>query len=112
MELLFPPFVFIISLCFIVGLSAVFSLIETKPKSTTADGAKYKPYGCGEDVSEEKIEPDYYGFFPFAIFFTLLHVSGLMIATWGLNTSASGLALISGYALSVIVILMILFIGD
>jgi NADH-quinone oxidoreductase subunit A len=42
---------------------------------------KTKAYACGEDVKEHRIRPDYAEFFPFAFFFTLMHVIALMIAT-------------------------------
>ena len=111
MDFLFPPLVFIISLIFILGIAAACSRLAAKPADVPGS-AKRRPYGCGEDVSEEKVEPDYYGFFPFAIFFTLLHVAGLMIATWGLNPSMAGIGMISVYSVSVAVILMILFLDD
>lgn len=108
--LLFPPVAFGVSLLFVVGLSALLSPLSAKP-ARVAGSAKHKPYGCGEDVTSEKAIPDYQGFFPFAIFFTLLHVAGLMLATWSFNPLSAGIELVGAYAAAVAVILAILFVG-
>jgi len=110
--LLFPPVVFIISLLFVAALSLLLSPLSAKP-ARVSGSAKHKPYGCGEDVpaDQAKAVPDYQGFFPFAIFFTLLHVAGLMLATWSFNPLSAGVELAVGYAAAVMVILAILFVG-
>ncbi|OGR68960.1 MAG: hypothetical protein A2081_02905 [Elusimicrobia bacterium GWC2_61_19] len=109
--LLFPPVVFIISLLFVAGLAALLSPLAAKP-ARVPGSAKHKAYGCGEDVPEDQAKaiPDYQVFFPFAIFFTLLHVAGLMLATWGFNPLSSGIGLVAGYLAAVGVILAILFV--
>ena len=108
--LLFPPVAFVISLVFVMALSGLLSPLSTKA-ARVPGSAKHKAYGCGEEVSAEKAIPDYQGFFPFAIFFTLLHVAGLMLATWSFNPISAGVELVAGYAAAVIVILAILFVG-
>lgn len=109
---LFPPVVFVISLLFVMGLSALLSPLSAKP-ARQPGSAKNQPYGCGEDIPEDqaKAVPDYQAFFPFAIFFTLLHVAGLMLATWSFNPLSAGIELVGAYAAAVIVILAILFVG-
>ena len=107
--LLFPPVVFIISLVFSVALSQAFTPMAANPKRVPGS-AKHNPYGCGEDVPGAKVDPDYHGFFPFAIFFTLLHVAGLMLATWSFNPLSAGIGLVFGYVAAVAVILAILFV--
>ncbi|HBA59213.1 MAG TPA: hypothetical protein DCZ92_00025 [Elusimicrobia bacterium] len=107
--LLFPPVVFIISLLFALGLSELLSPLSATP-ARVAGSAKHKAYGCGEEVTSEKADPDYNGFFPFAIFFTLLHVAGLMLATWSFNPMSEGIGLVFAYLASVAVILAILFV--
>jgi NADH:ubiquinone oxidoreductase subunit 3 (subunit A) len=106
--LLFPPLAFLVSLAFVLALNKLLS-----PLSTVAErkpgSKKHEAYGCGEDVPPGKAEPDYHGFFPFAIFFTLLHVAGLMLATWSLNPAAEGFALVAAYLVAVGAILAILF---
>ncbi|MBI5745029.1 MAG: NADH-quinone oxidoreductase subunit A [Elusimicrobia bacterium] len=110
--LLFPPVVFAVSLLFVAGLSALLSPLSAKP-ARVPGSAKHKPYGCGEDVpvDQAKAIPDYQAFFPFAIFFTLLHVAGLMLATWSFNPGSAGIELVGGYIAAVVVILTILFVG-
>ena len=44
-------------------------------------GAGAEPYACGEDLPDHMIQPDYGQFFPFAFFFTILHVVALMATT-------------------------------
>ncbi len=110
--LLFPPVTFAVSLLFVAGLSLALSPLSAKPARVPGP-AKHKPYGCGEDVpaDQAKAIPDYQTFFPFAIFFTLLHVAGLMLATWSFNPISAGVELVAAYAAAVIVILAILFVG-
>lgn len=110
--LLFPPVAFAISLLFVMALSALLSPLAAKP-ARVEGSAKHKPYGCGEDVSEDQAKaiPDYQGFFPFAIFFTLLHVAGLMLATWSFNPLSAGIEMVAAYLAAVVVILAILFVG-
>ena len=110
--LLFPPVVFVISLLFVMALSALLSPLAAKP-ARVPGSAKHKAYGCGEEVPEEQARavPDYQVFFPFAIFFTLLHVAGLMLATWSFNPLSAGIELVGGYLAAVAVILAILFVG-
>ena len=40
-----------------------------------------RPYACGEDISDRFMLPDYGQFFPFAFFFTILHVVAMITAT-------------------------------
>ncbi|MDD5022346.1 MAG: NADH-quinone oxidoreductase subunit A, partial [Endomicrobiaceae bacterium] len=50
---------------------------------------KFKAYSCGEEDSEERTKPNYSRFFPFAFFFTIMHVVVLLIATVPLNIKSS-----------------------
>jgi len=50
------------------------------PKTDKSAGAQ-KSYACGEDLADQPAQPDYSQFFPFAFFFTILHVIALVIAT-------------------------------
>jgi NADH-quinone oxidoreductase subunit A len=38
-------------------------------------------YACGEDFQGHLAQPDYSAFFPFAFFFTILHVVALVLAS-------------------------------
>ncbi|MFA5139900.1 MAG: NADH-quinone oxidoreductase subunit A [Elusimicrobiota bacterium] len=73
-----------------------------------SEAEKGEPYACGEEFSHAKIAPDYSEFFPFAIFFTLIHVAGLMLATLALSPAVGGL-LGGVYLLAVGAVLAILF---
>jgi NADH-quinone oxidoreductase subunit A len=73
-----PPIALTLMLLVAGGLSWVLSRLAYKGKS---GAGMVKPYACGEDVPDHMIQPDYGQFFPFAFFFTILHVAALMITT-------------------------------
>ena len=77
--LLTPPVVFIAVLVAALFCAYVLSKLALKPKSVPA--GLTKEYSCGEDIKTHMIQPDYSQFFPFAFYFTILHVVALMIAT-------------------------------
>ena len=104
--LLSPPAAFVIVLAAMLALSKFLSLISAKPK-THGEGME-KSYGCGEDAPANMAQPDYSQFFPFAFFFTILHVFTLTIATIPvLNPGSFAIAIV--YALAAIISLVILF---
>jgi ABC-type phosphate/phosphonate transport system permease subunit len=74
-----PPIVFLILLGAIVLLSALLTKVEFRPKSLPKGFAK--AYSSGEDMPSHMIQPDYSQFFPFAFYFTILHVVALMATT-------------------------------
>lgn len=76
--LLFPFIAFFIVLLFVLGQMYLMSKLAAEGKITAG---KAKPYACGEDVKSQRINPDYSQFFPFAFFFTVMHVVVLMLAT-------------------------------
>ncbi len=76
--LLSPPLAFFIFLFVSLVFSFVAQAFSIKGK---ASEGKTKPYACGEDVAVSKAQPDYKQFFPFAFFFTIMHVVVLIIAT-------------------------------
>lgn len=107
--LLYPPVAFIISF----GAVALFSFLTRnwapRPKADPCSG-KLEPYACGEEYKETRVEPDYKTFFPFAIFFTVLHVAGLTIATLaGVNLTVTLAAFAAVYVLAVLVVIGILY---
>ena len=77
--LLYPPLAFIIIFLFSWLMSFVSSKLSMKSQNTNE--SKYKPYACGEDVVKHRLQPNYHQFFPFAFFFTIMHVVALLIAT-------------------------------
>jgi len=76
--LLSPPIAFLI---FIV-LGMVLSFLASKLAAVGADTElKKMSYACGQKNVAHHIRPDYSQFFPYAFFFTIMHVLVLVIAT-------------------------------
>jgi NADH-quinone oxidoreductase subunit A len=76
--LLSPPVIFIIVLIIVFSLSKILSKMALKPKKVI--NGQSEPYACGENIPTHMIQPDYTQFFPFAFYFTILHVVALMLA--------------------------------
>ena len=85
--LLSPPVVFIVIMLAAIIFAYVLSKLALKPKNVPA--GLTKEYSCGEDIKTHMIQPDYSQFFPFAFYFTILHVVALMIATVPIATMPS-----------------------
>jgi NADH-quinone oxidoreductase subunit A len=79
MLLLVPPVALTILVLVVWGLSGASGALSFK--RTEAPGALAKPYAGGEDVKTHRVQVDYGQFFPFAFFFTILHVVTLIVAT-------------------------------
>ena len=77
--LLSPPLAFLIIFLALVILSRLMQRCAFSKPNKSA-GAQ-KSYACGEDFPNQPVQPDYSQFFPFAFFFTILHVIALVIAT-------------------------------
>jgi NADH-quinone oxidoreductase B subunit len=88
----------IISLAF----SKLFSIFGVKG---TASYGKTASYACGEDYPINRAQPDYRQYFPFAFFFTVMHVAALVIAT--VPKGFTGLAVF--YLIAAVMALVILF---
>ena len=107
--LLLPPVTFGIYLLVIWAVSRFTSGMAAK--HSDAEG-KELPYACGEEFPGEKATPEYGSFFPFAIFFTMMHVAGLMLATFALApTGALYVGAGAAYLVAIGLILAILFLG-
>jgi NADH-quinone oxidoreductase subunit A len=65
-------------------------------------------YACGEDVQNHMAQPDYGQFFPFAFFFTILHVVALMVTTVPQETMAT-FAMAAVYLVGAVVGLVVLY---
>ena len=76
--LLSPPVIFIFVLIIVFSLSRILSKMAFKPKKVI--NGQTEPYACGENIPTHMIQPDYTQFFPFAFYFTILHVVALMLA--------------------------------
>ncbi len=76
--LLSPPFVFLIVLLTTAGLCYLASFLAAPGKESQR---KLEAYACGQRGIQHAISPDYSQFFPFAFFFTIMHVLVMVIAT-------------------------------
>lgn len=85
--LLSPPIAFLIMLGVVTLFARALSALSLK--SAKPGEGEGKSYACGEDVATHLMQPDYSQFFPFAFFFTVLHVVALMIATVPVETMES-----------------------
>jgi NADH-quinone oxidoreductase subunit A len=76
--LLSPPVAFLLFLAFFYGL---YLLIGRLAPKVSGIGGKLKSYACGEDIPGQKIQFGYRLFFFIALFFTMMHVASLVLAT-------------------------------
>jgi hypothetical protein len=105
--LLLPPVAFLIALVVMALQLRGLAVFSGGLKPPTKPGA-YRSYGCGEDVKNPRVQPDYSQFFPFAFFFTIMHVVALIVATIPLGSlPAIGLAAL--YLIGAVIGLLILF---
>jgi NADH:ubiquinone oxidoreductase subunit 3 (subunit A) len=74
-----PPAAFIIILLIVGVLAWLCSYCAFRKRQNPLEAEK--PYACGENFEGYLIQPDYSQFFPFAFFFTILHIVALVIAT-------------------------------
>lgn len=77
-NILTPPIAFLILLAAAYLISLSSNMLAAKGLES---GGKNKAYACGENVADNKAQPDYSQFFPFAFFFTIMHVLVLIVAT-------------------------------
>lgn len=79
--MLLPPIAFLVVLILMwlqyMGLRAFSHGVPVSQAEGTV-----KAYACGEDVKVNRVQPDYTQFFPFAFFFTIMHVVALVVATF------------------------------
>jgi NADH:ubiquinone oxidoreductase subunit 3 (subunit A) len=76
--LLSPPVAFL----FFLGVAfALYALGKAMAPSLNKAGGKLTTYACGEDIPGAKVQFGYRLFFFVALFFTIMHVAALVIAT-------------------------------
>ena len=103
--LISPPLAFIVILAVVLLISLALSKLAFKP-ARRVEGLT-KPYTGGEDIVDNMIQPDYSQFFPFAFYFTILHVVALMIAavpTATIETLTIAVVYISGAIIGLLVL--------
>jgi NADH-quinone oxidoreductase subunit A len=106
--LLITPITFVVVLAIVLILLRLLGLMSLVVKTPHGSG-KGKAYACGEDVKDHRVQVDYHQFFPFAFFFTIMHVLALVVATVPAEGSRSATALAIGYSASLIIGLLVLF---
>ena len=104
--LLWPPVAFLLILDMALILLRSLSIFSF-PAKGGAMGGKRKAYACGEDMKENRVQPNYSQFFPFAFFFTIMHVLALVVATvpvrdWSAVQIAVGYLLCSSIGLFIL----------
>lgn len=103
--LLSPPGAFILLVLLLSAAAVIFSKMASIKRQNRYEAEQ--PYACGEDYDEHMIQPDYSQFFPYAFFFTILHVVALVIATVPRET-AGVFSIAVVYIISAIIGLLIL----
>ena len=78
-SLLSPPIAFGVILAVVLAVFVVLPRLSLR--KVLAPAGFVEPYACGEDMPTHMIQPDYGQFFPFAFFFTILHVVALIVTT-------------------------------
>lgn len=76
--LLSPPSAFLI---FFAVFTVIYFLAGALAAKGRKSGGKLTTYACGENIDSSKFQFGYEFFFLFAIFFTIMHVTVLVIAT-------------------------------
>jgi len=106
--LLLPPILFFIILI-VVFIQAYFMKRVALQVAKDTTSGKNKAYACGEDVADHRAQPDYRQFFPFAFFFTIMHVVVLVIATAPTSLDLNLVLIPVLYVVTAIIGLLILF---
>ncbi len=105
--MLTTPVVFIVVLAIMLVFLRVLGAMKLSVETPQGSG-KGKAYACGEDIAENRVQPDYRQFFPFAFFFTIMHVFALVAATVP-AFQAAPILLGLGYCVSLVIGLFVLF---
>lgn len=106
--ILAPPIVFILVMAVVVCAAYILSKLAFRPANSPA--GLTKEYACGEDLPTAMIQPDYSQFYPFAFYFTILHVVALMAATVPVAAIETSLIAVV-YILGAIIGLFVLYKG-
>jgi len=105
--LLWPPIAFLLMLAVALLQLRGMSILSA-PAKDGVGGGKRKAYACGEDMQENRGQPNYSQFFPFAFFFTIMHVLALVVATVPVH-DWSAVQIAAGYLICSAIGLFILF---
>jgi len=101
MNILTPPIAFLLYLFLVAVLSGLGRMLAG---AVTTTGVKTETYGSGEEGPTVAAAPGYRPFFTIALFFAVLHLGVLMLASSGL-TPISGLYLL-GLGLALLALIL------
>ncbi len=96
--LLAPPLAFLV---FLAIFYLIYFLAGRMAPKLSAVGGKLKSYACGEDIPGSKLQFGYRLFFFIALFFTMMHVAALVVATLPSGPIALFRAVLPGHDLPV-----------
>jgi len=99
--ILMPPLDFLLLLAVTALLVLLARGLAAKGKHSEGKG---EPYACGQDVSTGRIQPNYTDFFPFAFFFTIMHVDALLMATVPANSVWLTMPFLAISALAIVIL--------
>ncbi|MCL2878397.1 MAG: hypothetical protein FWF13_06420 [Acidobacteria bacterium] len=105
--LLLPPIAFLIIFVVVWLQYAGLKALSSGEKWPEEKG-KTESYACGHDVEDSRVNPNYSQFFPFAFFFTIMHVVALVVATYP-KGDVGAICMGAGYLVTASVSLFILF---
>ena len=105
--LLLPPIAFLVIFVFVWLQYAGLKALSSGEKWPEEKG-KAESYACGQEVGDSRVSPNFSQFFPFAFFFTIMHVVALVVATYP-RGDAGAIWMGVGYLVSAAVSLFILY---
>lgn len=98
-----PPVVFAIFVLLFLLFSRKLSKYSTNHERKFEDDHEADSYACGEKNVKHYVNPDYSQFFPYAFFFTILHVLVLVVVTAPKDSPILPIAYIVSGALAMLV---------
>ena len=106
--MLAPPIAFAVVLLLVLLELRGMDWLSFHGQAGRPGSGKRKAYACGEDMPENRVQPDYSQFFHFVAFFTIMHVLALVVATAPPRDPQAATIGI-GYLLSSVIGIFILF---
>jgi NADH-quinone oxidoreductase subunit A len=99
--LLSPPLTLLIFILLGLALSRALSSYAAKGAENER---KLESYACGQRQVTHSVSPDYSQFFPYAFFFTIMHVLALVVVTAPPGALSLPLLYVAGGLLALIII--------
>lgn len=96
-----PPIVFLMFIVIFLAGAKFFSLYSHRNVQRERG---LESYACGQREVRHYVNPDYRQFFPFAFFFTIMHVLALVVATASYEALLMPLVYIAAGILAMIII--------